>query len=462
MLTRPTDPGRVPAASGRLVGRIRRRFERSPALAKVAGNVGWLVSERVAVLVAGFAVNVWLVRHLGPARYGLYGYALNFATVFGFVASLGLDPIIVREVARAPQEDGRILGTALVLRTAAASVAWVGCVVAVFVARSDTLTRAMVAVIAVGAVALAAGVFELWFQARIAARDLVVARTAIFLSGCAARCALIFFDLPLAAFAVLLMLTSVATVAASYLLYRTHRAAGARLSWDAGRARSLAADAWPLMIASASVIVYMKIDQVMLASMAGDAENGIYAVAAALSEVWYFLPGAIAATVFPLVVKAYDTLRATDFDERMQLFYDGMAALGYAVALPIAVLAAPVVRLLYGDPFARSAEVLSVHVVSFLFVTLGVARSRFVLAENLTRFAMVTGVTAAGLNVALNLVLIPRHGALGAAWSTLLSYATANYLTGFLHARVRRHAWLMTRSLVVPFRPGGLIAFIRR
>jgi polysaccharide transporter, PST family len=440
--------------------RIGAFFEGRPTLSRVAGNVGWLFAERIAMLATGFIVNIWFVRYLGPAQYGLYSYALNFAALFSLLAGLGLDSLIVRNLTRTPEQDGEIIGTSLVLRGVTAALTWMASVATIFVLRDDATTRSMVTVLSVGSLATAATVFDLWFQAQIAVRGVVVARTIVFCLAAAVRCLLILSGARLVTFAILLLLANSLTAAATYWLYRRARSTSGRLRFSMVRARALLADGWPMLIASLSVVVYMKIDQVMLTAMSGNRENGIYAVAVTLSEVWYFLPTAVAATVFPLIVEAYDRKEAKGFEHRMQLFYDGMATLGYSIAIPVALLSRPVVHLLYGPQYARSAGVLSVHVVSFLFVTLGVARARFLLADNLTRFAMLTGVAAAAFNILLNLLLIPRYGALGAAWSTLLAYATANYLTGVLHPRVRRQTWLMSLALMVPLRPKGLWGFV--
>jgi O-antigen/teichoic acid export membrane protein len=429
-------------------------------IARILGNVGWLVGERFASLAVSFVVTVWFVRYLGPERYGLFSYAVSMAALFGIAADLGLDTIIVCELTRAPEADGEILGTTLLMRGAGAVVAWIGAIVTVFVLRDDRLSRIMVTILALGCFAVAASVFEFWFQARIAARKVVIARTAIFLGSTAARCGLIALASSLLPFVVLQAATVLLTAFALFWLYRRSRQATSRLSFSGALARRMFRDGWPLFIWSISITLYMKIDQVMLTAMSGARENGIYAVAVTLSEVWYFLPMAVGSSVFPLIVKAHDNLERSEFEARMQAFYDGMVALGYAIAVPTMLVAGPVVRLLYGAAYARSGGVLAVHAASFVFVCVGIARSRFLLPANLTRFTMVTGVCAAALNVLLNLLLIPRFGAYGAAWSTLAAYAFANYLTGFLHGKVRPHAWLVTKALAVPVRPRALVAMI--
>ncbi len=429
-------------------------FAGRPLLGRLAGNVGWLVFERIAPMLTGFIVNAVVVRYMGPERFGLYSYALSFASIFATLATVGTEAIVVRELARTPDREGEIIGTALVMRLAAAGVVWVAAVVAVAYLRDDPLTRVLVAIMAGNALATALAVFECWFRAQIAAREMVIARTTAVMLGQAGRVVLVLVGASLPAFAVLTAGTAVLSSVLVWILFA--RKTAQKLRWDGGRARQLVRDSWPLVIVSISIMVYMKIDQVMLTAMTSDRENGIYATAVTLSELWYFLPVAIGGTVFPLIVQAHESEDEVSFNRKLQLFYDAMVALGYAIAVPVFVLAGPIVQILFGSAYQQSAAVLRVHVASFVFVCIGMARGQFIMTKNYNKFGMVASVSAAALNVVLNVVLIRPYGALGAAWSTLISYAAANYLSGLCAPSLWTQTWMLTRSLTVPLRVGEL------
>jgi len=272
--------------------------------------------------------------------------------------------------------------------------------------------------------------------------------------GQLARVALVLVRATLPAFAAVTVGTACISSAIVWLIYA--RKSRRKLTFCGGRARQLVVDSWPLIIMAVSIMIYMKIDQVMLTAMAGARENGIYATAVTLSELWYFLPVAVAGTVYPLIVKAHDQDDQRVFQQKLQLFYDAMVVLGYAIAIPVFLLAGPIVRTLYGTAFEASAGVLRVHVVSFIFVCIGVARGQFLVTKNYVRFSMSASLLAAALNVALNLVLIPPLRSLGAAWSTLLSYAAANYVSGLLSRGLWNQTWMLTKALAVPLRPTAL------
>ena len=109
------------------------------------------------------------------------------------------------------------------------------------------------------------------------------------------------------------------------------------------------------------------------------------------------------------------------------------------------------IALAYGPEFAAAGPVLALHVWSGVFVFLGVARGQFLVNERLTRFYLGATLAGAALNIALNLWLIPVHGAWGAALATVVSQAVAAWASSFCSPAVRANGVMQTRALLLPF-----------
>jgi len=63
-------------------------------------------------------------------------------------------------------------------------------------------------------------------------------------------------------------------------------------------------DSWPLMITGVVIMIYMRIDQVMIKAMLDNKAVGNYAAAVKLSEAWYFIPMVICSSLFPAIINA--------------------------------------------------------------------------------------------------------------------------------------------------------------
>jgi PST family polysaccharide transporter len=87
--------------------------------------------------------------------------------------------------------------------------------------------------------------------------------------------------------------------------------------------------------------------------------------------------------------------------------------------------------LLFSNDYLESAKVLSLHIWALGFVSTGIATSPYFIAERLTRLSMYKALIGAVINILLNLILIPSYGVLGAAITTVISYAISGF---FIHS----------------------------
>jgi len=172
-------------------------------------------------------------------------------------------------------------------------------------------------------------------------------------------------------------------------------------------------------------------------------------VAVRLAEVWLFFSAAVYWSVLPGLVRTRQENEAL-FYERLQKYYNLMALVAYAIAIPVTFLAEWLVSSLFGAAYAGAAPVLVVLIWANLFIYLDSARSAYFNATNRYRLYLATLSLGAGLNVGLNLYLIPRHGALGAALASCVSYWFAAHGACFLYKPLHKTGFMLTRALLYP------------
>jgi len=212
------------------------------------------------------------------------------------------------------------------------------------------------------------------------------------------------------------------------------------------KAKKLLKDAWPLIFAGMVVSVYMKIDQIMIKEMLNAKAVGIYAAAVKLCEAWYFIPAAVMASLFPAVIEARKKSESL-YEDRIQKLYDLMVWGTILIALPIALLADWLTMTLYGEVFFDAANVLRIYIWSSLFVSLGIASSKWLVAENLQRYSFYFTSLGAIINILCNLLMIPIYGIKGAAFATIISYSVASYFCLGFFKKTRKNFLTATNSL---------------
>ncbi|RII25020.1 MAG: flippase [Geobacter sp.] len=429
---------------------IRQRLEGRPALQQVVGNTGWLFANNLLRMGVGLLVNIWVTRYLGPEQFGLLSYATAFVFVFSSIAAMGLDWVVVRNIVRDPSCRDETLGTAFMLKLAAGAITLGLTLAAIFIVRpADHLTRLLVAIVALGIVFQAFGTINFWFQSQVQSKYSVLVKSVAFLIVSAAKITLIWFEAPLVAFAwaglAEIVLGSAGLVAA--YRFQGHFIKTWRATW--AMAKVLLRDCWPLMLTDIVMLAYMRIDQVILGEIAGNTEVGIYSAAVLLAETWLFIPMAVTSSLFPSVVEARES-DETLFHDRLQKYYNLMAFLGYAIALPVSIVANWIVPFLFGAAYAKAGPMLTGLIWAGLFINLSVARSSYLTVMNWTRIHFIADLLGCALNITLNLILIPRFGGMGAVIASLVAYWAVAHGSCFLFKPLFKTGSMLTKAMLYP------------
>jgi O-antigen/teichoic acid export membrane protein len=242
-------------------------------------------------------------------------------------------------------------------------------------------------------------------------------------------------------------------VSGTLTLVIVHRALGASnpLAFRPELGWKILHKSWPLALSAISVILYLKLSQLILSGSMGDAALGVYAAAIRIPEAATFLPMVLASSLLPSLLRS----RAEGpriYDLALERFFRINALLALCICIPVSIAAPWLIRLLYGPAFGEAAPILAVYVWSLLFAFLGVARGQHLLNELLTHLPLWFSAFGLAVNLIASLALIPRYGAMGAAVATLFSNFAAAFLSSFIHPKTRtvgRQQWI---ALLTPWR----------
>ena len=413
------------------------------------GNFAWLIADNGIRLIAGLLVGLVVARYLGPELFGLLNYSLAFVSLLMPLVHLGLDAVVRRRLIEEPEEAGRLLAAVARMRLGAAAISYLGLAGYVFYVEGFSEAGRLVLVLGLTLFQPAAFTADLWLQSSLRARVTVVTSWVALLIGSGAKIWLIWHGADLVSFAWVVVVES--ALGCGLLFVAGWRVGLPRMAGSGlwAQARELISGSWMLLLSGIAVTLYMKLDIVMLRTLSGDREAGIYAAAVRFSELGYFVPVALASSILPALLRK-KAEGPQPYAAAMQRFYDLNAVLAYAMIGSTVLLAKPLIALAYGPAFSEATPVLQLHAWAAIFVFLGVARSQFLINERRYLFSLITTVMGAASNVVLNLWLIPEHGALGAAWATLVAYGIAAWGGSWLHRDVRSNAFMQTRALLLP------------
>ncbi len=385
-------------------------------------NTGWMVFGNIFSLILSFLVGAWVIRYLGPEEYGILSYVLAFVGIFAFIASLGITSILQRELVNHPEKRDSILGTAFILRLGGGALAFLISVFIIFLLESSTLIKLLVLIQAFSLIFYSSEVITLFFASRVESKKSVQAS---ILSGTISSLLKVILILSGAGIIWMMVVFVLDGFWLSVFLFLAYKRSGLKIrDWRFNKplAKSILSSSWLLALTSASVLIYMRIDQVMIKRMIDAEAVGLYASSVKIFEFTYIIPSLITFSLFPAILNALK-VSYTAYRRRLRHMVVLLSILSILVAGTITILSKPIILILFGPDYLESLNVLRIGVWSLLAVSLSYLVDKSLVAENRIKFYFIITLLGAIVNVVLNYLLIPIYGISGAAVSTIISYS---------------------------------------
>ncbi len=421
------------------------------ALKKYFKNTSWSVFEKAYRSLLTAVVGFFIIRYLGPDRYGAFGYTISFLHIFAPIGSLGLYAILLRDFARFPEKSNRYLGTAFILHAFSAFVAIGLAVLFLLILKADKELFYYVVIALSSLILHPFIILEFFFHANTKAKWVAYTQSISFTIISILKIVFMLMKLDLIYF---IILVPVEQCLSSFGFLTTYLINGGKLkSWvfDKKLAVSLLGQSWFYIGSAIALRIYFKSDQIMIQQWLGERQNGFYAAATRFSEASYFLPIAICNSLIPALVNA----KMQDFGRylrRFQQLYDLLAWIAIPKLIFIFFTANYIIIWIIGESYSPSIEILQIHVLSLLFVFTGVVSDNWLLQEKLYKYILLRHSFGAVLNVVLNLIFLGPFGIVGAAYSTLISYSFSYYFFFLFFKKTRTIFLMQTKSFFAPAR----------
>ena len=410
-------------------------------------NALWLISGKTAQMGISLVVGVLTARYLGPSDYGLIHYAAAYTGFFASFCTLGINSVLVKELTDAPGEEGVILGTSLFLRGISSILSALVILCVVYLADgADKPALAVVGLSSLGMLLQIFDVFHCWFQARLRSKVTAAVLLAAYTVTAVYKTALLLTGRSVLWFAFAGAVEQLCAAVLLLMAYRRH--GGGRLGISRERGRLLLQKSCHFILPGLMVAVYAQTDKIMLKQLIGEAEIGYYSTAVSACNAWCFVLSAIIDSAYPAIARAHKR-EETLFRRRNRQLYALVFYLSAGVSLLLCCCAGPLVTILYGKAYLPAAAPLRILTWYTAFSYLGVARNAWVVCENRQKYLIWVYGAAAVSNVLLNLLLIPRWGASGAAAASLVAQVVTALIAPFLLKGLRENGKLMLDAILL-------------
>ena len=372
-------------------------------------------------LIASVLTFALASRSLGIERFGDFVIIFAYIQLFNALANFGVDNILIRDLAQPELERGahRVLVHASVTSKLllAIGVSALGVSVAVALNFSGQLLTSIVLfspfilVTAFGT----NGVFGDVLQARGDNNSIAVASTisAIVVVVGTAGAALLHASVDV----FLLVYTLSNLVDAIICILTSRKFIPLGMNWSGPAIRYLLAESFPLAIGSAFVLVYGRIDTIMLEKLTDPQQVALYGVAYKFFDVLSTISATIMIVVFPSLARAF----ARDKEGGQRLYsqvFILMAALAIPMTVGVVVFRSLLLSLVVGEQYLAAGTAMPGLMLAIALIFPSTVASYMLIVIRKQRWNFPMAVVASILNIGLNLLLIPRFGFVAAAWVT--------------------------------------------
>jgi O-antigen/teichoic acid export membrane protein len=416
-------------------------------LARVINNSAALLVLDILSKAVPLVVFPALVRALGPTAYGKVGFATAVAGFFGLLASPGFSTYAAREAAK---DEGRV--SFLVQHVLGARIAFGVFSYALLIAFAltfaphDFTTRLLI--VLSGLVFLVNSVDVQWVFTARSRMWMVALRGAV---GQLIYGGLILAFIRRPSDAWIVPVAGVLSLVAGMFLIWLPARREYRIPWPVispGVWRSFLPVCLIMGFASMMSMIYDQIDTVMLRYMRSEKELGLYVASYSMMAISMSFAFILGQVFFPLLSQTTGQDRE---NEQRYLGWLWQASIG--LALPIAtggfILAEPLTRFVLGSQYTGAAALfrwLTLTIVAGSLASYFGARLIPIGREKKYLTAVVAGAVA---NVVLNLFLIPRYGAIAAAFTTAISQAVVAFMNYYFVRDLPRPSLLGALGLSV-------------
>lgn len=429
---------------------------------RIAKNTAVLYAAYITAAILGLVLTIYVARILGDVTYGKFTFAIIFAGFFGILTNLGMNAIIIREVARDKSKASKYLGNIVILRIILAVI--VLALIVVVINAMDYPPDTVTAVYIFGGYTIItslANIFRVTFRAfeRMEYEAGVNVLERVITTSLGLLVLVMGFGLIELAY--VFLIAGIINLFLSYWLC-AGKFARPKFEIDLGFWKETIKIAIPFSLSNIFVLIYVRIDTVMLSVMKGDAVVGWYNAAYNLVLGFEPIVFVFMTALFPIMSRFF-----ISSEESLKITYEKSFKYLVLVGLPISVggmvLAGRIIPFLFGGEFINSIVALQILIWDCLLLCM--YRPILYLLGSINRQGSMALIGAIGalINVGLNLLLIPRWSYIGAGITTLITEVLVTiaswYVASKYFYRLPMHK-IMAKPLIASIVMGAIVYWL--
>ena len=407
-------------------------------------NIIWAFLAKVASGIKLVVLGIIVARYLGPSEFGSLSYTISLVSLLSVLAEFRLQSILSRELSKDNASIDKLLGTSFIISFVFATIGYIILSFVSYNINQDATIHLFILVYGLSYFFQTLRIIRAFYIANF--KNIHIVKAEVIATVLILLCTFLFVHLKMSLF-YFIILRAIDVLVVSlllWLLYVINYGSVIKWRYDKILRKKLIKDSFPLVLSGFTIMIFQKIDQVMLGQMIGVESVGQYSAAVTIVGFICFVPVIIAESYAPTLVKA---LKKEEYYNVRQNFSDYMVWGSIFISIILFYLSPILINILFGTDYTPAIEILRVFSIKGFLVALGAVSAQIMIVENTHQLAYLKGFIGCIANVLLNYIFIIQYGLIGAAWASIIAFLLSSYLSDLLIKRYRYIFVIQTKSI---------------
>lgn len=410
----------------------------SSKLGRYVPKAGWLLVDRIVRVIIAFGMAIWVARHFGPEKLGLYNYALSIVAFFSPIALFGIESLLIRDLVRKPGKELELLSSSFALRVCSGLFSVLCVVVVSIVMGAGHYELSIIALIlSISSLFQAFYVLDCWFQVKQTTKEPSISRVLAYIISSAVKALIIIIDLDIMFLAYTVLIEVVfCSLFYSYYYHKETRKIISRAAVNLSQIKKYIYEARSLVLTGLAISIYMRVDRIILGGLLDTRAVGLYSMAVQMTEIFYMIPITLTTLIYPKLIelqKSSPDLYETRLKQSLCVFIYA----SFVIVLIMFFLSDWFIGFMLGTDYKESADVLKIYIFNLPIVAFSAVFSHWYVLHYKTHISLYGTLAGCVSSILLNMLFINEFGLVGAAYASVISMLVPTLFIGlFFDSRV--------------------------
>lgn len=415
---------------------------------KIVNNIGWLIFDKVFILLLQFFVGVKIANYYGATLFGQYSYAISLVAFSNIFFEL-INSRVLKKYYTKNNFNILVFNTNFFKNSIAIILFFIPIIYKFFYKIDNTLFYLLILLCLDNILMTATSGIENFFEYKLEAKRIVISNNIVKIISYFLQYICMILNKGIIFIAIVRCIGSLIRVIILKYQYNSSylgKLENKSVKLDIKLIVKIIDESKYLWFSFVSFLIYTQTDRLMINHYLGVEEVGVYTIGMQLSNILAILIGPIQNSLFPKFLELY----RNDY-QKYYNFYKLTNTIITQFYLIITLISIIVVKYtfkyVYSSQYDGAILIYSILAFSVFIKANGSLQTSHMTIKNITKKSFYKTLVSLILNIILNILLIPKYGINGAAIATLITQFIALFLIDFFIKEYQEQAIIQLKSL---------------